>query len=196
VYHPWKCPAKASTSSRSGAGSSKMGMGCANNGGGWVRSPRLAERCELAVPIWGSAGTINPQESDIGGGVASAELRRHGGAAGKCDCELAVLGQGFIGGDDEPWPPDEAARTRAVSRACGSCASSIALNAVLERTRAAVHRIGSGKVAESSPDHFLFWFFLWRCDGNLFGSLCRRRFAGRRGRLFCRSLRHAAQRLP
>ena len=46
-------------------------------------------------------GTVNPQQSDIGGGIASDELRRHRLAAGKCDGELAVLGQGFIGGDDD-----------------------------------------------------------------------------------------------
>ena len=63
---------------------------------------------------WPQVGTVNPQQRDIGGGIASDELRRDRVAAGKRDGELAVLGQGFIGSDDEPWPPDEAARTRAV----------------------------------------------------------------------------------
>ena len=58
-------------------------------------------------------GTVNPQQSNIGAGIASDELRRHRVVAGKCDGDVAVLRQGFIGGDDEPWPPDEA-RTRAV----------------------------------------------------------------------------------
>jgi hypothetical protein len=41
-------------------------------------------------------GTVNPQHRDIGGGIASDELRRHRVTAGKCDDELAVLGQGFM----------------------------------------------------------------------------------------------------
>ena len=44
-------------------------------------------------------GTVNPQQSDVSGGVASDDLGRHRVAAGKCDGELAVLGQGFIGCD-------------------------------------------------------------------------------------------------
>jgi hypothetical protein len=59
-------------------------------------------------------GTVNPQQCHIGGRIASDELRRHRVSAGKCNGELAILRQGFIGGDNEPWPPDEAARPRAV----------------------------------------------------------------------------------
>jgi len=70
-------------------------------------------------------GTVNPQQRDIGRGIASDELCRHRVAAGKCDGEFAVLGQSFIGSNDEPWAPDEAARTRAVrldSGDAGRCA--------------------------------------------------------------------------
>jgi hypothetical protein len=68
-------------------------------------------------------GTVNPQQSDIGGGIASDELSRHRVAAGKCDGVFAFLGQGFIGCDDEPSiASGDAGWTNPISGIAGCCA--------------------------------------------------------------------------